>query len=231
MGHIFVFFLLRKRVTGSRYDTEEEQQTISFKLKKIDWIGMTLFLSSCTCLVLALLWGGSVYPWRNARIIVLLILGGILGILFVVVEWLFENENVNHAPKFLQPIFVHGSAMIPLEIFKDWDVTICQSINFVGGMAILGMFYYIAIYFTIVFLYPPQQAGQQLLYFLPGLGVGAWSAIFFVRRVFRGTKAIMVLGSIIVPVAIGLFSMAIRNKIKSEVFGFMAMLGVGVGLV
>jgi hypothetical protein len=121
--------------------------------------------------------------------------------------------------------------MIPLEIFRDWDVCICQWLNLAGGMVMFGQFYYIAIYFTIVFSYSPQKAGQQLLYFLPGLGVGAWSAIFFVLRVFHGTKVLLISGSVIMAVATGLFAMAVQQKDKNELFGFMAMLGVGVGMV
>jgi hypothetical protein len=121
--------------------------------------------------------------------------------------------------------------MIPLEIFRDWDVCICQWNNLASGMVMFGQFYYIAIYFTIVFSYSPQQAGQQLLYFLPGLGVGAWSAIFFVLKVFHGTKLVLIAGSVIMAIATGLFAMAVQQKVKGELFGFMAMLGVGVGLV
>jgi hypothetical protein len=121
--------------------------------------------------------------------------------------------------------------MIPLEIFRDWDVCICQWNNLASGMVMFGQFYYIAIYFTIVFNYSPQQAGQQLLYFLPGLGVGAWSAIVFVLKVFHGTKFVLIAGSIIMAIATGLFAMAVQQKVKGELFGFMAMLGVGVGLV
>lgn len=98
-------------------------------------------------------------------------------------------------------------------------------------MVMFGQFYYIAIYFTVVFLYSPQDAGKQLLYFLPGLGVGAWSSMFFILKVFHGTKAILVLGSVIMTVATGLFAMATEDQDKGQLYGFMAMLGVGVGLV
>lgn len=98
-------------------------------------------------------------------------------------------------------------------------------------MVMYGQFYYIAIYFTVVFGYSPQNAGKQLLYFLPGLGVGAWSAIFFILKVFRGTKIILITGSIVMAVATGLFSMAVQQQNKGELFGFMAMMGVGVGMV
>ena len=150
---------------------------------------------------------------------------------FILIEWLLEPDHNSRIPLFLRPIVIHATPMIPLEIFRDWDVVICQWNNLASGMVMLGQFYYIAIYFTIVFSYSPQQAGQQLLYFLPGLGVGAWSAIFFVLKVFRGTKVILIAGSVVMAVATGLFSMAAVDKNKGELFGFMAMLGVGVGLV
>jgi uncharacterized membrane protein YdcZ (DUF606 family) len=121
--------------------------------------------------------------------------------------------------------------MIPLEIFRDWDVTICSWNNLSSGMVMFGQFYYIAIYFTIVFSYSPQEAGQQLLYFLPGLGVGAWTSIFLVLKLLRRTKPLLIVGSVIMAVATGLFAMAVANKSKNELFGFMAMLGVGVGMV
>lgn len=121
--------------------------------------------------------------------------------------------------------------MIPLEIFRDRDVSICQWTNFAGGMIIFGQFYYIAIYFTIVFSYSPQEAGKQLLYFLPGLGAGTFLSIFLVNRVFHGTKSVLILGSVVMTVACSLFAMAVENRVKNQLYGFMAMLGVGVGLV
>ena len=121
--------------------------------------------------------------------------------------------------------------MIPLEIFKDLDIVICQWNNLSSGMVLFGQFYYIAIYFTIVFSYSPQQAGQQLLYFLPGLGAGTFSAIFLVNYVFHATKLTIIFGSVAMAAGTGLFAMAVQQKNKPELYGFMVMLGVGVGLV
>jgi MFS family permease len=151
IAHIIFFVVLRKRVRTSNYDTAEERSSLSFKLKKIDYLGLTLFLLSCTFIILALVWGGSAYPWSSGRIIALIVLGVIFLGLFVITEWFFEAPNVTKVPAFLRPIFVHGTPMIPLEIFRDWDVTICQWMNLSGGMVMYGQFYYIAIFFTIVF--------------------------------------------------------------------------------
>jgi uncharacterized membrane protein YdcZ (DUF606 family) len=159
------------------------------------------------------------------------VVGVALFAFFLLIEWLLEKENSIYVISCLRPVFRHAIPMIPLEIFKDWDVCICQWVNFAAGMVMFGQFYYIAIYFTIVFSFSPQNAGKQLLYFLPGIGAGMWSAIFFILRVYRGTKLILITGNVIMTVATGLFSMAAKEKDKPQLYGFMAMLGVGVGLV
>jgi MFS family permease len=229
-SHIIIFIILRKRLRFSIYDTAETRP-LTFKLKKMDYLGATLFLGGCICIILGLVWGGSQYPWRSGQIISLLVIGVSVLSLFILTEWIMETDNLSHAPKLIRPMIVHATPMLPLEIFRNWDVCICLWNSLAGGMIMIGMFYYIAIYFTIVFSYPSQRAGQQLLYFLPGLGVGSWISMFFVNRVFHGTKYILIAGSVIMAVATGLFSMAVQQKAKAEVFGFMAMLGVGAGLV
>jgi hypothetical protein len=231
VAHVIFFVLLRKRVRSSTYDTEDHRQPLSFKLKKIDYFGLIFFLAACTCIILALVWGGSTYPWKSGRIIALLIVGVLLVVAFIVTEWLLTPDHSSRIPKPLRPLLIHATPMIPLEIFRDWDVTICSWNNLSSGMVMFGQFYYIAIYFTIVFSYSPQEAGQQLLYFLPGLGVGAWTSIFLVLKLLRRTKPLLIVGSVIMAVATGLFAMAVANKSKNELFGFMAMLGVGVGMV
>jgi hypothetical protein len=210
---------------------------LTWKLKKIDYIGLILFLGACISLILALVWGGSTYPWSDARIIVLLILGVFLVFAFIGIEYIIElcnpelQTSPGYLPSFLRNMFTHATPMIPLEIFKDIDVCLCQWLNLAGGMIMQGQFYYIAIYFTVVFLYPPESAGKALLYFLPGLGVGAWTSVFFVNVVFRGTKVMLILGGVIMSVATGLFSMAVEDRVLGQLYGFMAMLGVGVGMV
>jgi hypothetical protein len=231
VAHLVFFVLLRKKVRSSTYDSAEQRQPLGFKLKKIDYLGLIFFLGACVCIILALVWGGSAYPWNSAVIIALLVVGVLLLITFLLTEWLIEPFHNHFVPRIIRPIYVHATPMVPLEIFRDWDVVICQWMNLAGGMVMFGQFYYIAIYFTIVFSYSPQQAGQQLLYFLPGLGVGAWTAMFFVLKVLRGTKVILIVGSAVMAVATGLFSMAVENKAKNELFGFMALLGFGVGMV
>ena len=56
------------------------------KLAMLDLPAFAVFLASIVSLLLALQWGGTEYSWRNARIIVLFIVFGLLMGLFAAVE-------------------------------------------------------------------------------------------------------------------------------------------------
>ena len=75
------------------------------QLKQMDLPGTMCLLPGVICLLLALQWGGSAYPWKNGRIIALFVLAGFLFIAFIVIQYtsgdratvpgrVFSNRNV-----------------------------------------------------------------------------------------------------------------------------------------
>ena len=57
------------------------------KLLNMDPLGATTLIGAVCCLLLALQWGGSSYPWRSVRVIVLLVLSGLFLIGFCLLQW------------------------------------------------------------------------------------------------------------------------------------------------
>ena len=82
-----------------------EPATIRQQTMRLDPVGTCLFVASVACLVLALQWGGSVYPWANWRLIVLLVVFGITAIAFGVVQ-----------------VMMPESASLPMRIIKQRSV-------------------------------------------------------------------------------------------------------------
>jgi hypothetical protein len=119
--------------------------------------------------------------------------------------------------------------MIPLDVFRSYDVCAVQYASFISGMVMLVMFYFVAIFMTIVVGLSPGQAGVQLVYFAPGMGAGALVAINAIRFL-RQPRYPIVLGSIILVISLGLIQMAMQENKQSQVNGFMVMAGAGVGL-
>lgn len=75
------------------------------QLKHYDLPGTIVLIPSIICLILALQWGGSTYPWGNGRIIALFIIAGVLLTVFIGIQmWqrdqatlpmrLLKNRNI-----------------------------------------------------------------------------------------------------------------------------------------
>lgn len=57
------------------------------KLGQMDIGGACVFVSAIVCLILALQWGGTTYPWSSGRVWGCLIAFGLLIIVFVLLQW------------------------------------------------------------------------------------------------------------------------------------------------
>ncbi|KAH0831055.1 hypothetical protein J3R83DRAFT_13573 [Lanmaoa asiatica] len=117
---------------------------------------------------------------------------------------------------------------------------VVQYDSFISGTVMFVMFYFVAIFATVVTGLPPSQAGIQLLYFAPGLGGGALLSIRMIKW-FRQPIYPIVLGNVVMTVGVGLIQMAMQHNIQSQVHAmssidlnivhrFIAMAGVDVGV-
>jgi MFS family permease len=126
------------------------------KLKKIDIIGLLIFIPSIASLLLALEWGGSTYPWNNARIIVLFVLFGILGILFIAFEYRRGIE-----------------ATLPVHIITQRSVAAATWNAFCNGATFFLLTYYIPFWQQVIRNVSAASSGISLLPFVLGVVVMA----------------------------------------------------------
>lgn len=69
-----------------RTEPAQKGLSVSEQLKQLDLLGEFFLLPCIVCLLLALQWGGSTYPFSDGRIIALFVLFGILLVTFVAVQ-------------------------------------------------------------------------------------------------------------------------------------------------
>lgn len=93
---------------------------------------MIIFLFA-TLFLLALNFGGQLFPWRSAAVIVPFALSGVLVVLLVIVENKFAKE----------PIF-------PPRLFKNRSVVGVVLTNWFMGMTFFAALYYLPMYFQVV---------------------------------------------------------------------------------
>jgi hypothetical protein len=206
---------------------------------RIDWYGIHLFVGAGVLIILGLNWG-STDDWKTPRVIVSLSVGVLL--LLICLRWQGRLER-SVRPSSSNQGYVDPEArqdprksslariepLLPLEVFRSYNVCAVQCGSFVSGMVMLVMLYFVAIFMTIVQGESATKAGLQLIYFAPGMGGGSMVSMHLMKR-FKQPRIPINLGGLVICVALGLISAAMKDNNEGAVNGFLAMVGAGVGL-
>ncbi|KAH7910601.1 major facilitator superfamily domain-containing protein [Hygrophoropsis aurantiaca] len=228
---VLCFILLRGKVKAGqpckRLPTSfEEKESFLHKILRIDWVGTFLFVVGGILILLALNWG-STSSWRLPKVIASWVIGGLLILACLCWEYLLEQQLLRSSPS--KWTILCCDPMLPLEIFRSYNVCAVMYGCYVSGLVMLVMFYFVAIFMTVVTGLSPAKAGVQLIYFAPGMGAGSLISISLIKNL-RQPKYPIILGSIIIPISLGLIAMAMGANNQGQVNGFMVMAGGGVGL-
>jgi hypothetical protein len=224
---IFIFLLMRNELVRGRTTAatvESRRMKYISGLRIIDWPGMILFVLGVGLVILAIQWGGTSYTWNSSATIVPLVVGGILCIAFFIYEYLLGPGRL------ISRMFPRQVPMIPSTLFRKKDTSLLMIINFSAGVCLVSAFYFISYYFQLAEGYSPSQAGVQLLYYTPGLGVGVYLAMFLCNRWPRQTFFPLMWGSIVEGVGLALLTYSISIRHQTMVKVFLAISGAGTGL-
>ena len=179
---------------------------------RLDVLGALLLAAGSTCLVLLTTWGGSRYGWRSHAILGLG--GGALGcfVLFVVVER-FAAEPV-----------------IPLRLFRDGVFNVTAVVGGVIGVALFGAASYLPTFLQMVD--GASATGSGLLMLPMMLGVVAASVVGgqLISRTGR-YKALPIAGSALAAAGMYLLSLLDAHTSRLEYSLYMAVLGLGIGMI
>ncbi|KAL2388443.1 hypothetical protein RJ035_003252 [Blastomyces gilchristii] len=222
-AHFAIFFLLRKELVRGTHLARSSSSILS-GLATIDSGGTVLFILGIGLIILGTSWGGATYPWTSAAVLVPLISGSILFSLFFVYEYYLEPGRV------LSRVFPQQTPMVPFPMFKVKDTSLLAILEFATGAALYSVFYFIGIYFTLVEAYPSGKAGIQLLFYIPGIGVGIYLAMFACNVWPAQTFTPLSAGTLIETVGVALITWAVTTRNIPLVNGMMAVAGAGTGL-
>ncbi|KAK0649799.1 major facilitator superfamily domain-containing protein [Cercophora newfieldiana] len=205
-------------------DKETKTGRFLLRLATIDYGGQALFLWGLGLLVLAFTWAGGQYAWDSAGVVVPLVIGGVLTIAWLWYEYAMAPGRV------MARNFPLQRAMIPWELIIQRDMGLLFFVNFCMGVAMFAVMYFMDLYFTLVREQSSEDAGISLLFFLAGMGPGAFSANFFMGAWPRQTQPTILLATVTASVGITVLAWATEAGKVSLVYGMMALTGYGVGL-
>ncbi|KAG8830751.1 hypothetical protein FRC17_004286 [Serendipita sp. 399] len=130
----------------------------------------------------------------------------------------------------ITPEFVRVTdPILPMNMFRSYDVLATDFATMTHGMVMLGIFYFVATFYVIVNGESAVGSGVQLLYFAPGMGIGAVVSIVLIK-LFRQPRVTIVFGSVILPIGIAFLAQAMYTGNEKQIKGFMIMSGVGIGV-
>lgn len=133
-------------VGNSKKDEQPSVLTGKEKFRKIDYYGLFFATAGLTLLLIPISGGGSTYAWNSTLVIVMFVLGGVLLLLFLLVEW-----KIPELP------------MIPLYIFKNGSLSLLLFTTFLYGMVYYGLLYIVAYYFQLVRGFTEMRSAILLL--------------------------------------------------------------------
>ncbi|KAF5343451.1 hypothetical protein D9758_011824 [Tetrapyrgos nigripes] len=180
-------------------------------LRQFDSLGTIVFIPAIVCLLLALQWGGTTYPWNNGRIIALLVIFGILIIVFIGIQ-----------------IWKQDDATVPPRIFKQRSILASAWFAFCMGASFLAFVYYIPIWFQAIKGTSAVRSGIDNLPMILGVVIASLIA-------GAGTSATgyyapwMIVSTVLASIGAGLISTFSTDTPQSKWIGYQALFGLGIG--
>jgi EmrB/QacA subfamily drug resistance transporter len=178
----------------------------------VDWLGAGLLVAAVICVLLALSFGGTAgWAWGSARIIGLFVGFAAFALAFLVVE--------RRAP---EPI-------LPLPLFRRPTFAIANAATFILGFSMFGAIIYVPLYLQIVKGATPTASGLLMLPMMAGVIITSILAGRVISRVGR-YKWSTVIGTGVMAAGLLLFTLLQTNTPLWQAFGYMLVIGIGLGL-
>ncbi|KAI2701364.1 hypothetical protein CBS147332_7966 [Penicillium roqueforti] len=191
-----------------------KQEPWEENIKKIDYLGNALLMTSIVSILLALTWAGTAYSWSSWRIIMCLVLGFVGMVIFHIYE---------ASPWCPEP-------MMPPHIFGNRTSFAALILSFIHNMLTFWVVYFMPVYFQSVKLSTSARAGVQ---FLPTVILAVPTAIVggVVLSKWGFYKPIHIFGMGLSLVGLGLFTLLDADSSDGKWIVYQIITAIGLGML
>jgi len=162
-------------------------------------------------LILALQWGGTIYSWKNIRIILLLIIFGVLGVVFIIIQ-IWKQEN----------------ATVPPRIVKQRSIAASLWFGFFNGAGMMIILYYVPIWFQAIKGVDAIKSGLMLLPTIMGSVIGSIVSGIIITKIGYYTPFFMI-STIMMSIGAGLFTTFTSTTNHTQWIIYQLIFGLGLG--
>ncbi|CAD0081529.1 unnamed protein product [Aureobasidium vineae] len=204
---IFIFFFFNPTKSAKKLSLGWKNRVMDF-----DPAGTIVFLPMIICLLLALQWGGSQYPWKDGRIIALFVVFGVLCAIFIAIQF-YVGEKATIPPRILKQRTVAASAWFGVSL----------------GAAFFLFVYYLPIWFQAIKGVSATKSGIMSLPLILGVVICSVVAGGLVTT-FGYYTPFMIASSVLMAIGAGLLTTFKIDTGHAAWIGYQAIFGIGVGL-
>ncbi|KAI9039274.1 MDR family MFS transporter [Aspergillus affinis] len=215
---VIIFFIFPKQEErgGKKGDesagAQAGRQSLLDKVLQFNPLGFCVLVPAVVCLLLALQWGGSAYPWSSGRVIALLVMSGVLFIAFGIDQAL-EGDR----------------AMIKTETVKQRTVAAAFAFSNCIGGAMMTVIYYIPIWFQGIKSVSAVKSGEMSFPLLIALVLGSILSGALVSKLVGYPSPFMIAGAVLMAVGAGLLSTFTVSTEHPKWIGYQVLFGIGLG--
>lgn len=215
-------------------DIQHEHTSFKDGIKAVDWFGIFTFLGCTLMILLGLDFGGVLFPWTSAKVIALLVVGGVMIFAFVYSEARVAKYPLIPMKLFKQRTniaafavaFFHGFVSFPYKSRRELETLL---ISWILQVFIAGE-YYMPLYFQAVMEASPLQSGLLLLPFIVTGAIAGVICGFIIHRTGQ-FREIMWVGTFFLTLGFGLFVSFDAYTTTAKAVGFLIIGGFGSGIL
>jgi EmrB/QacA subfamily drug resistance transporter len=178
---------------------------------RIDVTGAATLSVAVTCLLLALTWGGTTYPWSSPQVLATGVAGLVLLPLFVLVE--------RRAPE----------PLVPLGLFRLRIFSVSTVGGFVVGAILFAVTIYVPVFSQGVQGESATESGVVLIPLTLGWVAAATTSGRLITRTGR-YRAFPLIGSVLILIALVLLAGLDAGSSPTALAGTLVVLGLGMGM-
>ncbi|KAI0434080.1 major facilitator superfamily domain-containing protein [Xylaria sp. FL1042] len=190
---------------------QTQPTTFREEFRRLDPLGAFFFVPSIVSLLIALEWGGSTRPWKDWRIILLLIVFGLLFIAFVVVQVLRPD-----------------TATVPGQIIKQRSILAAAIFMFSVSGAMFIIIYYVPLWFQVILGANAIQSGIYTLPFVLSLVVSANISGIIIKKTGYYVPVMIICPSLM-TIGLGLMTTFRVGEKPSHWIAYQFVTGLGLG--
>ncbi|KAI4624997.1 uncharacterized protein J4E87_005478 [Alternaria ethzedia] len=194
-------------------DIKHEHTSFIDGIRAVDWFGMFTFLGFTLMILLGLDFGGVLFPWDSAKVIALLVVGGVMIFAFI-----YSEAKVAKYP------------LIPMTVFRRGTNVAAFLVVFFHGFVFIAGEYYMPLYFQAVLEASPLRSGLLLL---PFIVTGAIAGVLcgLIMHKTGHFREIIWVGTLLLTIGFGLFISFDAYTSTGKAVGFVIVGGLGSGIL